>query len=87
MESKTAVDFGFPSENRLFLNERLTQKSRQLLKKVKVFKRSFNFKFVWTKQGKVLVKEEESFTTAVHSFSTLEEFVDFKVNLPQASAD
>ena len=87
MESKTAADLGFPNENRLFLNESLTQKSRELLKKVKVFKRNFYFKFVWTKQGKALLQEEESSTTAVHSFSTLEEFVDFKVNLPQASAD
>lgn len=87
LESKTAADLGFPNENRLFLNESLTQKSRELLKKVKVFKRNFYFKFVWTKQGKALLQEEESSTTAVHSFSTLEEFVDFKVNLPQASAD
>ena len=39
LQGKSTLDLAFPTENRLYLNESLTQRTRELLKEVKTFKR------------------------------------------------
>jgi len=45
---------------------------------VKAFKRDYHFKFVWTKQGKVFLKKDDSSSSTARSFTSLEEFAAFK---------
>ena len=78
LRGKSTLDLGFPTENRIYLNKSLTQRTRDLLKDVKVFKRDYHFKFVWTKQGKVFLKKDDSSSSTARSFSSLEEFAAFK---------
>lgn len=59
VNSKNARNLGFEQDSRLYINESLTQKSRDLLKEVKAFKRDHFYKFAWTKQGKVLLKKSD----------------------------
>ena len=39
LQTKSTVDLGLPTENRIYLNESLTQRTRELLKEVKAFLR------------------------------------------------
>ena len=39
LQGKSTLDLGFPTENRIYLNESLTQRTRELLKEVKAFLR------------------------------------------------
>lgn len=83
---KTAVDLGYQEESRLFINESLTQKSRELLREVKRYKRNHNYKFVWTKHGKVLLRKDERPPSRVFAFTTMKEFEKFKTDVSQQSA-
>ena len=83
LSTKSALDFGFRQESRLFINESLTQKCRELLKEVKSFKRNKHFKFVWTKQGKVFLRKDEDPSSRVYAFSTKEGFEEFKAGFAE----
>lgn len=50
---------------RIFFNENLTQPKRQLFWLAKEKARQVNFKFVWTKEGRILVKKDEG-ATVIH---------------------
>ena len=76
---------GFQQDSRLYINESLILKSRELLKEVKAFKRDYYFKFVWTKQGKVLSRKEASPSSKVIAFFSIKEFEEFKVKFNQHS--
>ena len=77
---KNARDLGFQQDSKLYINESLTQKCRELLKTVKSFKRENQFKFVWSRMGKVFLRKDENQSSRVWSFTTLEEFERFKVD-------
>lgn len=83
LSSKSACDLGFHQESKLYINESLTQKSRALLKEVKSFKKHNHFKFVWSKQGKILLRKDDNQSSRVFTFTTLEEFESFKANYQQ----
>ena len=83
LSTKSALDLGFRQESRLFINESLTQKCRELLKEVKSFKRNKHFKFVWTKQGKVFLRKDEDPSSRVYAFSTKEGFEEFKAGFAE----
>lgn len=74
--SKSAKDIGFQQDSRLYINESLTVKSRAILNAVKEFKRRHHFKFVWTRQGKVLLKKNEN-QSETHVFASLKDFEEF----------
>uniref|UniRef100_A0A146MBL4 FP protein C-terminal domain-containing protein n=1 Tax=Lygus hesperus TaxID=30085 RepID=A0A146MBL4_LYGHE len=46
--------------NRIFVNESLTFAKRQILKQAKIFKRTHNYKFVWVRNGRVMMKKDEN---------------------------
>lgn len=78
IRSKTAMDLGFTEEFDLYINESLTQKNRELLAKVKEFKRVNHFKFAWTKNGKVLLRKDDNPASQVYSFMSMANFNEFK---------
>ena len=55
----------------------ITQKGRMLLKKVKEFKINHHYKFLWTRQGKVFLKKNES-QSQIASFTSMEELEAFE---------
>jgi cell division protein FtsB len=60
LQHKSARDLGFTHNTQLYINESLTPNCRILLKEVKHFKRSHNFKYVWFRQGKIYLRKDES---------------------------
>ena len=76
--SKTSADLGYHEQSRIFINESLTYQARQLLKSVKAFKREKNYRYVWTNNGKVLLKKDSTPSSQAISFTTLKEFERFK---------
>jgi seryl-tRNA synthetase len=77
---KNARDLGFQQDSKLYINESLAQKCRELLKTVKSFKRENHFKFVWSRMGKVFLRKDENQSSRVWAFTTLEEVERFKVD-------
>jgi hypothetical protein len=73
--SKSSLDLGFLQENRLYINESSAQ-CRAILAEVKKFKRRYHFKYVWTKQGKILLKKDENRSSEVHAFTSMKEFAN-----------
>ena len=56
-----ASDIGFEEvSNKIFINESLTKRNKNLLRLAKIKKRDLNFKFVWTKNGSILMRKNES---------------------------
>lgn len=65
---------------KIYINELLTSNRRRLLHKAKLFGRENNYKFVWTKNGKILMKMTED-SRVVHvnmhtNFASIREDVD-----------
>ena len=79
LKSKKASDLGlgFTQDSKLYINESLTKKSKELLKKVKSHARAHNFKFIWTRFGKVFIRKDDS----PISFTTVKEFADFSAHI------
>ena len=77
LSSKKASDIGFQQQSRIYLNGSLTQKGRMLLKKVKEFKINHHYKFLWTRQGKVFLKTNES-QSQIASFTSMDESEAFE---------
>ena len=75
LRDKTAQDLGFHENTRLFVNESLTRKSRELFNKVKTFCRDYRYKFAWTKNGKVLLRKDAA--SQAYFFISMEEFNTF----------
>ncbi|CAG9784060.1 unnamed protein product [Diatraea saccharalis] len=54
------ADFGLHSEPRAFyINERLTKYNRHLLRKVRDERKRLSWKYVWTKRGRIYVRQDE----------------------------
>ncbi|XP_028403937.1 uncharacterized protein LOC114526521 [Dendronephthya gigantea] len=79
--TKTSADLGFPEESRIYINESLTQKGRDLLWAVKEYKRENHYKYVWTKFGKVFLKKDATPSSQVFSFTSKKNFDQFKAGL------
>lgn len=62
----------YPDEpgSRLFLNEWLPTKTLSLYRKAKIFARENNFKFAWHKNGKILLKRDETADSTVFTINT-----------------
>ena len=63
------------SDSKIHNNESLTTYRRRLFVRINTFKQQRNHKFLWTANGKILLRETES--TRIVSFSTHEEFEDY----------
>ena len=59
-----ATDLGFSQQNdKLYINESLTTKAKEIFRKTKEFQKEQKFQFVWTKNGKTYMKQDND----VHS--------------------
>ena len=76
--STKATDLDYDQDSSLYLNESPTRKSKDLLKEVKSFKALHNYKYIWTKYGKVYLKKNDKLTLQVFSFVSIEKFEEFK---------
>ena len=59
----------------IHVNESLTPYRKRLLGRILQFKRDHNYKFIWTANGKIMLKKTESSSTKC--FATHEEFEEF----------
>ncbi|KAJ2941727.1 hypothetical protein O0L34_g10535 [Tuta absoluta] len=63
----TTTDMGLPgSAKRVYVNERLTGQNRLLFKRAKDEKKLKDWKYVWTKNGKILAKQGEGDSKVYH---------------------
>ena len=63
------------SDNKIHINELLTAYRKRLFGRINSFKQQHNHKFLWTANGKILLRETE--TSRILSFSTHAEFEDY----------
>ena len=56
LKSITTADFGFSVEKKIFINESLTPKNKELFKDCLRFKKDNNFEFLWTNAGKIFLR-------------------------------
>ena len=56
LKSITTADFGFSVEKKIFINESLTPKNKELFKDCLRFKKDNSFKFLWTNAGKIFLR-------------------------------
>lgn len=55
----TVKNLGFAGDTKIFINEFLSKTKRQLFYKAKLFKAERNFKYLWVKNGKIYLKEND----------------------------
>lgn len=58
----TTADFGLPPHDprRVYVNERLTKTNRKLFSQAREMGRAAHWRFVWSKEGRIHVKRDES---------------------------
>lgn len=54
------LELGFNVNNIVYVNENLTQRRRSLMARARKMKRVFNLAYVWSKNGRVYVREREN---------------------------
>ena len=74
--TKSTRDLGLSESNKIYVNESLTPQSRAVLIEAKKFRSQHRFKFIWTRNGRVFLKQDENQSAC--AFDSLQEFVDFK---------
>lgn len=53
-------EIGFNNDNYFFINESLTNSRKKLFFAAKTFQRSNNFKYLWTRNGKIFLKKDDN---------------------------
>ena len=72
---QTEIGKSISRSNKIFINESLTGYRKRLFGRIKEYKRKNNVKFLWTSNGKIMLKVSE--TSATEAFTTHEEFEDY----------
>ena len=72
---QAAMGLAATSNNKIHINESLTGYRKQLFGRINDFKRKNNYKYLWTANGKIMLKAQDSSQTK--SFVTHEEFEDY----------
>ena len=72
---QAAMGLAATSNNKIHINESLTGYRKQLFGRINDFKRKNNCKYLWTANGKIMLKARDSSQTK--SFVTHEEFEDY----------
>lgn len=76
LKTYNSTNLGFERENKLYVNECLTSKSRNILKQAKEIQKQHKYKYVWTKYGKVYMRKDQH-SDAI-SFANPSELLKFK---------
>lgn len=53
----TTQDFGFKADDRVFVNEVLSEKQSRLLYKARIFRKENNYKYLWTKNQRIYLRK------------------------------
>jgi len=75
LREKSSTDIGFTIQNpqKLFIAESLTRKNRSLFEESLKKKKELNYKFLWTKYGKIVLRKDvNSPVLSVKSMKDLE---------------
>ncbi|XP_067020714.1 uncharacterized protein [Acropora muricata] len=56
LKSITTADFGFSVDKKIFINESLTPRNKELFKVCLRFKKDNSYKFLWTNAGKIFLR-------------------------------
>ena len=72
---QAAMGLAATSNNKIHINESLTGYRKQLFGRINDFKRKNNYKYLWTANGKIMLKAHDSSETK--SFVIHEEFEDY----------
>ncbi|XP_028412579.1 uncharacterized protein LOC114535473 [Dendronephthya gigantea] len=84
LKNRSSSDLGFVrSDNKLYVNESLTPKARELYHQVRQVRKAHRFKYAWTKYGKPYLKKDNA--SRAISFALLKELDDFKASIPTLS--
>ncbi|XP_068707747.1 uncharacterized protein [Montipora foliosa] len=60
LKSISTVDLGYSVANKIYVNESLTEKSKEIFKLCLKCKRDLSFKFLWTNAGRIFLRENLS---------------------------
>jgi hypothetical protein len=60
LKDMTTRDLGYSGENRIFVNESLTQKNKDLFNECLKIKKDKGFRFLWTYAGKIFMRRNEN---------------------------
>ena len=74
-----AKQFGDAKKSKIHINESLTSVRRRLLGRINEYKKGNNFKFLWTHNGKIFLKQSEASRSFV--FTNEDDFESF-INTP-----
>lgn len=77
LRNMTSKDLGYRNNNRVYINESLTQSNKNLLSKCLKLKRDSKFKFLWTISGKIMLRQrEDSRVFCIQSEKDLNKLID-----------
>ena len=65
LKNLTASDFGYQSRNKVYINENLTRKNKELFNSTLKIKKEKGFKYIWTNQGRIYLRKNEA-SSPVH---------------------
>ena len=54
----TTQDLGYRKSNRIFINENLTEKRKELFRDRLKFKKEFNYAYIWTANGRIFMRKD-----------------------------
>ena len=60
LKNLTATDFGHQSSNKIYINENLTRKNKELFNSCLKIKKEKGYKYIWTNQGKIYLRKNEA---------------------------
>ena len=72
---QTEIGKSISRDNKIYINKLLTSYRKRLFGWVKDYKRKNNVKYLWTSDGKIILKVNE--TSATEAFTRNEEFEDY----------
>lgn len=73
----TSADLGLPAHDPcpVYVNERLTRANRSLFGKAREMGRTLDWRFIWTKEGRIYAKRTDSPTAPVHILKSQKDFL------------
>lgn len=60
IKNLSTKNIGMEPDLSIYIRENLTSKSSFLFKQARDFRKQFNFKFVWTKNGQIFLRKNEA---------------------------
>ncbi|XP_077989357.1 uncharacterized protein LOC144443689 [Glandiceps talaboti] len=65
MKHTTTDKLGYETKNNIYINENLTSRKRNLMKKANDRRKTLNYKFLWTQNGNIYTRKDQSSMSVV----------------------